>query len=340
MNGSTVAAHLGNTVQKMIPELYAKIELLLQRALTGEAISGIEVERPMRGGKENRWILVSYQPAFDEADEVIGISISVMDITEHKRAKDELHESEFIQRQLVELNRLEPWMMDPEGNNLQLSSKWVRALPGSKGKIRNLGWLEAVHVDDLASTIRKMKRALSTGERIDMEYRVQNTQGEWRWMRSRGLPRFGPNGKITRWYGSVEDIHERKSVEAEARKTEVAMRALLKAVPVAIIIDEGKKRIIPGAEVFPVESQEEVHMLSARGHLPEVRASDHPLSPVKIQNHIFQVPARPSKPDSGRKKKKTIAVGLKIVDDVDHAHGELKRLVTMLEEFAQQRAER
>jgi hypothetical protein len=29
-------------------------------------------------------------------------------------------------------------------------------------------------------------------------------------MRSRGSPGFAPNGEITRWYGSVEDINDRK----------------------------------------------------------------------------------------------------------------------------------
>jgi hypothetical protein len=58
-----------------------------------------------------------------------------------------------------------------------------------------------------------MKHALRTGEAIDIEYRVMSVQGEWRWMRSRGYPRFAPSGEITRWYGSVEDIHEQKLQE-------------------------------------------------------------------------------------------------------------------------------
>jgi len=33
-------------------------------------------------------------------------------------------------------------------------------------------------------------------------------------MRSRGSPRVGPTGQIIRWYGSVEDIDDRKKLEA------------------------------------------------------------------------------------------------------------------------------
>jgi hypothetical protein len=58
-----------------------------------------------------------------------------------------------------------------------------------------------------------MKNALQTGEPIDVEYRVMSIDGDWRWMRSRGLPRFAPSGEIIRWYGSVEDIHDQKLQE-------------------------------------------------------------------------------------------------------------------------------
>jgi PAS domain S-box-containing protein len=108
-----------------------------------------------------------------------------------------------------------PWVMDAEGNNLQVSARWVRTTPLGKDQTRNLHWLEALHSDDLEPTIRIMKQALRTGTPIDVEYRVLGVDEEWRWMRSRGFPRFAPNGDITRWYGSVEDIHDLKLREQE-----------------------------------------------------------------------------------------------------------------------------
>jgi PAS domain S-box-containing protein len=245
LNGSSVAKHLGKTVEEMVPKLFANIEPYLLRARSGEAIAGVEVVRPsMDSATPDGWLLCSYQPAFDEADEVIGISISVLDITEQKQAKDALHESELVQQHMGALHQRKPWIMDAEGHNLQISSDWVLALPGSRERIRNLGWLEALHLDDLKSTIRKMKKALRTGEPIDMEYRVQDTEGEWRWMRSRGSPRFGPNGEITRWYGSVEDIHEDKCALLQAQRTQLKMRSMLKGVPVAILVGESGRTVI------------------------------------------------------------------------------------------------
>jgi PAS domain S-box-containing protein len=229
MNGRSVAEHLGKTVHQIAPELYPNIESFLQRALHGEAILGVELARPRLGANEGGWILCSYQPAFDEANEVIGVSVSAMDVTEHKLAQAELGESEFVQCHLGLLNGQVPWMMDNDGNTLQLNPKMVGATPGSKTLTRSFDWLDALHPSDLKTTIRKMKKALRTGEPIDIEYRVRTTDGEWRWMRSHGSPRVGPHGEINRWYGSVEDIHEKKCEADRGRKSKSKMQALLKA---------------------------------------------------------------------------------------------------------------
>ncbi len=58
-----------------------------------------------------------------------------------------------------------------------------------------------------------MRDALSTGNPIDIEYKIAGLDEQWRWMRSTGEPHYGPSGEITRWYGSVEDIHDRKPYE-------------------------------------------------------------------------------------------------------------------------------
>jgi hypothetical protein len=44
------------------------------------------------------------QPAFDEANEQIGLSVSVLDITACKRSEEAFRESEEHYQQFVELN--------------------------------------------------------------------------------------------------------------------------------------------------------------------------------------------------------------------------------------------
>ncbi len=220
MNRTPVAAYLGRTVQEMIPNVFPSIEPSLRRAFQGEAIQDIEFSRPSNiPGEPDSTNLVSYQPALDEAEEVIGVSVMVMDITERKRAEQALRESEEHLRNLVELNPEIPWVMDSEGNNLDVSSRWSLLTGLSKEKTRNLGWLEALHPEDVEQTMKKLREGLQSGSPIDVEYRVKNTSREWKWMRSRGSPLKGPSGDILRWYGSVEDIDDRKRMEDMLRKS-------------------------------------------------------------------------------------------------------------------------
>ncbi len=213
MNGFSIKSHIGRTVEEMYPQWFPIYEPYLLRSLGGEAIADVTFIRPGDApGDDGMKVLASYQPAWDEANEVVGISISLLELdnTQHRPSSKASLRAVVTQPEEILVNPELPWVMDAEGNDLQVSSQWVQIIPLGKDRTRNLHWLEALHVDDLEHTIKAMKHALRTGEPIDIEYRVRRVDGEWRWMRSRGSPRFAASGEITRWYGSVEDIQDRK----------------------------------------------------------------------------------------------------------------------------------
>jgi PAS domain S-box-containing protein len=82
MNGVSVSAHIGRTVKEMLPELFPRVETYLRRALNGEPVSRVEAGKIGNGSeKRDGTMLFTYQPAFDEAGEVIGVSITAMDVS-------------------------------------------------------------------------------------------------------------------------------------------------------------------------------------------------------------------------------------------------------------------
>lgn len=94
MNGHPVDGHFGRTPKEMIPRLYPRVEPYLIRALQGEAIHDVEVLRPADYPWEMGTKMVcSYQPAFDEAGEVIGVSVAVVDRTRWTRAHERIRGS-------------------------------------------------------------------------------------------------------------------------------------------------------------------------------------------------------------------------------------------------------
>jgi PAS domain S-box-containing protein len=214
MDGVPIGAYAGKTVKEVIPEAFEKFEPYLRRALQGEAIPEIEVTVPGRGpsGAESTTLL-SYQPAFDEAGEVIGVSLAAIDITQRKRTEEALRKSEDHLRHMVDLSPEIPWAMDSDGNNLDVSSRWVETTGLTKEQTRNLGWLAALHPEDAEASMKKLREELSAGNSIDIEYRVKSIDRGWRWMRLRGSPSVGQSGEVACWYGSIEDVDDQKKKE-------------------------------------------------------------------------------------------------------------------------------
>jgi PAS domain S-box-containing protein len=183
-----------------------------------------------------RTILVSYQPARDEVDEVVGVSICVVDITRRKQAEQALVDSEDHYRNAVELSPQVPWTADSNGMILDTSHRWEALTGLTKEESLGKGWIRALHPDDRQPTLKAWEKALRTGDLLDVQYRVSCRDCEWRWMRVRAAPRRDEEGKIIRWYGTLEDIDDYKKSEEALRQSEARLQAIFNAAPIGIVI--------------------------------------------------------------------------------------------------------
>jgi PAS domain-containing protein len=66
--------------------------------------------------------------------------------------------------------------------------------------------------------MKTLRDAMHSNKPIDIQYRVRTAEGGWKWLRSRGSARLGPNGEVLRWYGGTEDIDDYKQMEEDVRK--------------------------------------------------------------------------------------------------------------------------
>jgi PAS domain S-box-containing protein len=268
INNTPVALHLGRTVAEVSPHLFPEFEPYLRRALAGEATIGVEMRGPNhKQPGQLMTFLISYQPARDEVDEVIGVSVSVVDITLRKQAEEALAESEDHYRHTVELSPQIPWTAAPDGMILDVSHR-AEVLTGlTHQETLGEGWMQALHPDDIPQTLTAWEHSLRTGEPVDTEYRIRRRDGVWRWMRARASPRCGADGQIMRWYGTLEDIDDHKNAVEALRSSEARLHAVFDAVPVGIVIAEAPAgRIVmsnPRAEsilrhpVIPAQTIEE-----------------------------------------------------------------------------------
>ena len=209
MNGRPMEEHFGKTVQEMIPEVFPQVEPFIQRALRGEAIPGVEITKPPSSPNGGQTILLTYEPARDEAGEVVGVSVAIVDVTPIKQAEEARRESEAHFRNMIELLPQIPWIIDSEGRALDVSQRWLEITGTTTDEWRGFGWIKSLHPDDVAPTQEAMRRAFASGEPIDVVYRVRRSEGDpWKPMRSRGAARIDNDGKIVGWYGCLEAAEE------------------------------------------------------------------------------------------------------------------------------------
>jgi PAS domain S-box-containing protein len=237
INGVPAAEHLGKFVGEVIPHVFPLVEPYIRRALQGESISGVEVMKPPREGQsEPQTILLSYQPARDEAGEVLGVCVAIMDVTESRRTEEALRETEDHYKHMMQLGPHVPWVLDAKGEVIEASPRWEEFTGQTVEETLGNGWLNALHPDDVNPTVDAIQTLLRTGLPIDIEYRVRRASGKWTLMRSRGSPRFGPGGKIIYVYGVVEPLHGRRQLSAAMKAHQIALHAALDAVPMAIVL--------------------------------------------------------------------------------------------------------
>lgn len=103
LHGLSIEDHYGKKLPEVIPEIYPLIEAHVIEALNGKGICNLEIREPASHGHRRRTFLVSYQPAFDEIGEVVGVSCAVTDFTTRKAAEDRLRQYERLVEGLDEM---------------------------------------------------------------------------------------------------------------------------------------------------------------------------------------------------------------------------------------------
>lgn len=133
-----------------------------------------------------------------------------------ERAETErrLRESEDHYRNAIELNPQVSWTALPDGQLNRVAHRWMEwtGTPGT-----GESWAAGLHPDDRARSFEVWHRSVATGEPYDIEHRVKRVDGSYRWARSRAFARRDADGSIRLWYGSTEDVHERKLAEERQR---------------------------------------------------------------------------------------------------------------------------
>jgi PAS domain S-box-containing protein len=167
-----------------------------------------------------RYLRQITEMAFDSRGNPARESGTIQDITDRKLAEVALRASEARFRELSDSAPLGIFECDAQGDVTYYNPAMV-ALTGRPAQ-QSLGraWAENLHPNDRAAMVEGWKQAANGGRPWNQEQRLVRPDGSLRWVHTLAAPKRSPNGQITGFTGTAEDITERRAAEAALRESE------------------------------------------------------------------------------------------------------------------------
>ncbi|PWC28721.1 bifunctional diguanylate cyclase/phosphodiesterase [Teichococcus aestuarii] len=211
-------------------------------------------------GSERIVDVLSHLLVFAGRDAVL---VTIWDVTDRVRVEEALRESEENHRHAIELSPQIAWVADEKGALITISPRWSRLLAMTEDEVLEMGRLSVVHPDDRAEVLRHWRRSLVSGEPVDLEARFRLADGEYRWFRSRATARRDAAGRIIRWYGMDEDIHDHRLALEALRESEEFARGVVESSVVCIKVLDLSGRLLfmnkAGETLMEIEDSSRLH---------------------------------------------------------------------------------
>jgi PAS domain S-box-containing protein len=167
--------------------------------------------------------------AREEAGRVATTLSVIIDVTERRRAEEEVREREDRLRALADAVPALVWQSDPDGRYSFLNDHSLSFTGWTATDDLDHAWVDALHPDDRARCVEHWLAAVAAQAPFTLEYRVRRRDGSYAWVADDGRPRFAPDGRFLGFIGAALDITERKRAEEAVRASEARYRSVVEA---------------------------------------------------------------------------------------------------------------
>ena len=195
---------------------------------TGKAVQGQEIIIETPDGLR-RHIQPFPQPVFDSLGNLSGAVNMLVDITDNKREKQSIKDSEERFRFMADIMPQKVWTCSPEGKINYLNRQWLDYTGISLEQAMSAEGYKIIHPEDMNLLKNTWIMALRSGDNFEVEQRFRRKDGEYRWHLVRGVVQKDSDGRTIQWVGTNTDIHDKKVQVEGFRKNTLYNRSLIEA---------------------------------------------------------------------------------------------------------------
>jgi PAS domain S-box-containing protein len=205
---------IGKSLFTILPEIVEQgyVEILSKVYTTGETYYAYEVPINLtrNGPLETFYYTFTYQAQHNANGDIEGVVIVANEVSPQVLVKKQVQESEAHFRMIAELMPEKVMNATPEGQVYFYNKSWQEYTGVSMEELVKNGWAKWVHPEDLELTKSNWADSVKTGNDFNMELRMLNHKGQYRWHTSKGRAVKDETGKVKLWIGYNADFHYQK----------------------------------------------------------------------------------------------------------------------------------
>ena len=211
------------------------IKARVQRSIIEESQYDTEY-RILRRDGSLRWIAARGRCQYDPSGTPVRMLGVALDITERKRAEEEINRRESQLAEAQHIAQLGSYEWDVRSNTVYRSKELcsIFGIAASEFEPTFEGYLKRVHPDDRGATQKIIEQAFAERKPFSFEERIIRADGAVRWLHSQGKWIVDPAGNPLKLVGICQDITERTLAEDLLRRSEERFQIVARATNDAI----------------------------------------------------------------------------------------------------------
>jgi diguanylate cyclase (GGDEF)-like protein/PAS domain S-box-containing protein len=220
-------------------------EMIRTAAETAKSGEHYLAEYRVRHGRTGEWVWIrdeAHLVADDRSPKPYWHGV-IVDITEKKKAEEELAKAQALYRAVVENIPAVTYLEEPaegSGKTIYVSPQITSILGLTPEEWMAWGeddpWLRMLHPDDRERVVREYDEWRDGGPDI-ADYRLIRPDGTVVWIRDRGTRIKDETGKLIYDQGFMFDVTDQKVAEEEVRKSQEQYKMLVEQLPAIIYLD-------------------------------------------------------------------------------------------------------